>query len=58
MKGFTLIELIIVLSILGTLSFFSITTLHRIHTVHEQFMTDCLKGGSRAVCEAKWRGVQ
>lgn len=52
-RGFTLIELVLVLAILGTLSWVALTTTDRILKAKAQFMAECHY--PKPECEAQWR---
>ena len=52
-KGFTLIELIIVLAIFGTLSWLALTTVDRIQKARASFMAECRY--PKTECENQWK---
>jgi len=53
MKGFTLIELIIVLAIIGSLSWLTVTSLDKAIKAKHQFMADCKYPTEE--CESQWK---
>ena len=54
MKGFTLVELIIVLAITGVLAWLALTGVYRAEKAKLQFMSQCPY--PKPECESQWAG--
>jgi prepilin-type N-terminal cleavage/methylation domain-containing protein len=55
MKGFTLLELVLVLVILGVLSGFTLTQLNRIERARIEFIMQCQTAYSEHYCIEQWK---
>jgi prepilin-type N-terminal cleavage/methylation domain-containing protein len=51
--GFTIVELLIVLAVIASLSYVALVTVNRIQKAKTQFMADCHY--PKATCEGMWR---